>query len=309
MEHLRQVVEYNQWLVCEFASPDAVAKYHQGDETALRPELHREIQRQKLLNASLVNGNQDPKEAAKLERTKSLIRAADEQTKSLGPIEQARARFSMFEELHHLFDLDNTLTKYDGRTTHQMFRGIFPASEWAELMLKDHAPDRSIFIPLFVASWQPALRRDPDLFANAATKIPIRPGTNEYFGVLKANPDKHKATILSGSFEPFVRRSLAQIPNADGFRVLSVPVDGPTITSIEKGVVIQNLVAADSEKGLVYYGDGESDIAALKAKDQIALFFALQGGSFHKACIEAGVLHIPFKDFNDVRQTMTAIAA
>lgn len=309
-DHSAQVEEVNQWLIREVAHPDAIARYyHQGEESALKPKIVDEIARLRGLNRDYILANQNPLAASNIETTRSFIQAADQQTEGLSIIERASARLAKFSKWHHLFDLDNTLTQYDGRSTIQVFRQLFPASKWAEEMLSGCAPDREIFNVLHAASWQPALRNRPDLFEEAATKIPVRSGADEYFGVLKANAGKHDVTILSGSFEPFVRRSLQQIPNADGSTVLAVPVDGPTITSIEKGAVIQQLVARDPGEGIIYYGDGESDITALNARDQIALFFVLRGGSFHRAAAEAGVLHVPFGDFEEVRQTMAAIQA
>src|SRR3989344_3832210 len=88
---------------------------------------------------------------------------------------------------------------------------------------------------------------------------------------------------------------------------MAVPVEGPTIASIRKGVVIENLVSQDPDTAIVYYGDGESDFAALEAQSEIALFVVLRDSKFHEAVARAGALHVPFDDFTEVRQTMAHI--
>ena len=308
LDHGARVSEANDWLARHVADPANIARYHAGDTNALSPDLHAEVQRLRELNEEIANANQAPQVKANLESMRLRIVAADRQNEGADSLTRAAARISQFDRVHHIFDFDNTISDYRGVSTHEMFRRKFPASDKAELMLNSCAPDREIFNTLLAAAWQPALRQFPDLFEDAAGLIPIREGVDEYFKYLTESPGA-QATILSGSFEPFVRKSMEAIPNAQSVPILAVPIEGPTIASIKKGVVIEGLVAQDPGTAIVYYGDGESDVPSLEAQGQIALFVVLRGSKFHRAVDEAGALHVPFNDFREVRAKMAHIQA
>lgn len=305
--HAARVNSANAWLAEKVAHPADIARYHAGDISALSPHIHAEIQRLQALNDQIVRANQSPRVQANLERMRSLIDTADQQTRGAELYVQVAARLAMFgRNVHHILDYDNTISDYEGQSTHNMFREKFPASNTAEPMLSEHAPDREIFNTLFAAAWQPALEQYPEIFDAAADLIPIRRGADDYFKSLGESPGA-RATILSGSFEPFVLRSLDRVPHAKAFPVRAVPIAGPTIASIRKGVVIEELVAQDPDTAIIYYGDGESDFAALEAQKEIAMFFVLRDSKFHHAVARAGALHMPFDDFTEVGQHMTRI--
>jgi len=306
-EHHARVNEANTWLAKNVAHPADIARYHSGDTSALSPGIHAEVQRLQALNDVIIRANQSLRVQANLERMRSLIHAADQQAEGADLHTQVAARLAMFGgRIHHIFDYDNTISDYQGQSTHDMFRTKFPVSEWAELMLTANTPDREIFNTLFAAGWQPAHKQYPELFEGAANLIPIREGADEYFEYLGESSGA-RATILSGSFEPFVSKSLDRIPHAKGIPVRAVPMNGPTIASIRKGVVIEELVSQYPDEAIIYYGDGESDIPALEAQSQIALFVVLQGCKFHDAVVKEGALHIPFNNFTEVRLKMAHI--
>ena len=225
----------------------------------------------------------------------------------------ARVRLSRFSGKPTLIpDLDGTLTRsIDPATTFERtgltervdpndyLLRFMPGSSIAEPILK--IKGRAAFPEVFVKTWQKVLEGSPRMFRDAASRVQLRPGVNEFFA--SAKQDGANVTVLSANFLPFVQGVVNQIPDTDDVNVFAVTHDN--LVATEKSLVIEDIAKADPSRPVIYLGDGSSDRNAVNPF--VAFYFALEGSEFATDLTDRGVVHFTYRDFNDVNRTLQTL--
>lgn len=199
------------------------------------------------------------------------------------------ARLSTMNGVQILSDMDKTITQND------TYLPLIPGSINAETQLERQG--REAFAEVFVRNWRPALEVDPGAFKEVGKGASLRPGVQELFREARAS--NVEISVLSANFEPFVYGVLSQIPDAEGINVWAVRQN--SIIATDKGSVLKHTAFESPEQGVVFLGDGASDLPTLEARDYIACYFALEGSVFAKQLEEKGLAFYTYRDFNDIR--------
>lgn len=227
-------------------------------------------------------------------------RKADRASVQLSPIDRARMRLDQCEEgVHVISDFDGTISDLSWN-----YLPLIPGSAIIEPAMQD---ERDKFPEHFAKGWRPILSKLPAVFYEAGQQIPIRSGVPDMLAL--CNEQNIPFDVLSANFEPVVKGGLSQLPDAQNVRIFAIKPD--SIAASDKGTYLRALAAENPNRMLLYLGDGSSDKAALDAADQIGVFFALDGSSFHKELAQeqqkraaegtSEIIFFTYKTFHDIK--------
>ncbi len=190
-------------------------------------------------------------------------------------------------------DGDGTLTT----NTHEYLRYI-PGSLVAESRVRRHG--RNAFPFVFSQNWREPLILFPHLFELVGREFAtVRPGVFEFFTEAKQNGVQ--ISILTANFEPVTNGFLQQNPQAsDGVIVWGVTPDD--ITSTDKEVALQRFSYTLPDNPVIYIGDGESDKSAAEAREDVLVYFALEGSPFERYLQEKGARYFTYDTFTDIQE-------
>lgn len=205
------------------------------------------------------------------------------------------------EAILPVMDFDNTMTDGDAHIKHLPTKSM-------ELLLKQYT--REAFPLLTLITTHRVLMRDTYWFREVGkNQVRFRPGVREFLSQsAKYTKDEQLPIILSANYEEVIIGALEQLPQAHE-QVAYLAVTTHSILSTVKDKALQYLARKHNQKAVVFIGDGSSDLPALQAGNNVAFYFALEGCSFEAACKEHGVLYFPYRDFQDIQETLDKIYA
>lgn len=251
------------------------------------------------------------------ESIKARYAQADAASEGAPMLDRVVARVNQFNSFAAVLDADGTITdpSKESRLPHSIHRRppgsghkpnylteLIPGSEVAEPMLET-AEGRNAFSKAFVKVWQPLLRDIPVGYYDAGTLAPLRDGVPEFFEY--AHKEGDKIIMLTANFELTGRGILSQIPHTQGIPVIGITEN--SIIATAKEIVLFDKAHEEPNKALIYIGDGASDLPALKVKEYIACYFALDGSVLANALQKQGIPHFTYKNFHDVIHTKKQI--
>lgn len=255
------------------------------------------------------------------EHMSKLQREADSKTEGLSLEEKTAARLAKFNGIQIATDHDGTWSDLKGRVelghTGQSFRpsetyltDLIPTSEHAEQLLKKYGREKH-FPEIFAATWAPHME-DPkgqELFEEAGRHVPLRAGARQLMDYL--GEKDIKITFVSQNFEPVLRGVVKQMDSQTPVDIRAITPDN--INALDKSAILHQLAKEDSERTMIFIGDGETDYKVEHAYRMgiISAIFALENDGFDKMLTKHGIPHFTFRDLHDIRvklEELTALA-
>lgn len=222
---------------------------------------------------------------------------ADNKSSGANTFSRVAARLSEFPYFPKIVtDLDGTIT-----ATPTTYLENIPGSLVGESMLSELGREK--FPEIFTAVWRDILIDAPEIFEAAGQFAPTRPGVDKFFRYV--NYHGSDVTVLSANFYPFVKSVLRSLPPIPDSRVWAVTPN--SIISTDKETVLYHLAQQNPDRPIFYFGDGASDIPALKASSVVAAYFALESSPFANALEREHILYFPYRTFEDNRVILAAL--
>lgn len=244
----------------------------------------------------------------RLRQVQAKIRAADQESIAFGKVSATdivARRLSKFNKLSIASDMDNTITDMEQG---DYLIGNIPASKFAEQHLAIHG--RSSFPTAFVRHWQPYLRQHPILFYNGGRSedVVLRKGVDQFAD--HAQKKGWDFQVVSANFEPFVHGVLSKtrLKNIVS-KIHAIKADN--INATDKATVLKREVIENPNTGLVFVGDGSSDLESIDAHETTIAYFALEGSSFARDLAKAAqtkpIVYFTYKTYTDIQNQLDAI--
>ncbi len=196
-------------------------------------------------------------------------------------------------------DVDKTLTQ------HAEYLQMIPGSVQAENYMAHENHGRETFPLVFSQYWREAMKTLAANFYLIGKNVPFRPGVEEFFQ--QTEQVGIPVSILSASFRPLINGVMSHIHANNIQRTFAIEEND--IGATDKNTILQELAAEQPDRALIYIGDGDSDFPAAEsdASRVIALYFALEGGSFAKKLVGKNLPHYTFKSFEDVNAVLARL--
>lgn len=288
-------------------------------QVALAPQTQAIADRVRQQSQDFQLATQDFAVQTNLDAVRQRLRESDMSISSDVPDEVRAAVRLLHVDWQVLSDLDNTLTDHKLLA---IVNGIDPTLVGSAIADPLNASNRENFPELYAAIWRPLLLAFPEVFAEGGKAAPIREGADELFRYLIA--EKILVSILSTNFKHFPRETIRRIAGdaasqinlftvtADEELVAGLPVYGAV--AVDKGNVLLRIAAMDQGRAIVYFGDGSSDRPALseEARKVVAVYFALEGSTFHKELLalqkdHPEIIFFTYKTGHDIRMKLEEI--
>ncbi len=273
-------------LAAQHMSPEEIRRRRERAEQGIR-QLHEHIS--------------DPLISARIERIAKRYALVSQGSAST----QIKRRIATSSGIDIVSDLDGTVTykpfNYQGSYTELLMEN-FPGSPLGESILEEKG--RENFPLAHALAWQHGLTMSPDLYRQLGREIPIRDGVKSFFERMHDNGSK--IVILSASFFPFAEEVVARATSADDVEIKAVTHND--ITSTAKREQLLSLAAERPDRGLIFIGDGSSDLPAIEAHHALTGIFALKGGRFAEELETRHIPHLQYRDFNDIHVQLSQLS-
>lgn len=269
-----------------------------GNTSLLAPHLQEHLTVLERKNALLMQDVRSPRADREIGRRMSLRRQADALTQGADPVAIIAQRVAQYPGgIHVVSDLDNTIT--DHSKLHKV-NGIDPTLLGSALADPLHGPRRMYFPEAFVSIWGPLLRDFHSVFYEGGQHAPLREGAEDLFAYL--NQQGIPTDILSTNFIPFVQAVAERVGASSETRLLAVTEDD--ITATLKGDILHSLAIAHPREGILYIGDGESDLPTLQAEYVVEGYGALAGSAFDKTLTDENIVHFTYETAHDIQNQL-----
>lgn len=252
--------------------------------------------------------------ARMIDHISALYNAAEENVRNSNIYsmdDRVRARFSQFEAIQIVSDVDKTITDGDAITKGKGdgYLGALPASVQAEAYMAHQSHGRVTFPETFIAYWNDLLDHPytKPVFHYVGEHIHIRPGVPEF---LNKTMDKGiPVALLSAQFMPVIEGVKANLPA--GSITDTYAVEQNNIFSTEKRAIVIKKATEIREgeqapRGVIYIGDGSSDLPAMEPEAQavVGVYFALEGGDFARELEQKGLPYYTYNTFTDIQNKL-----
>lgn len=267
-----------------------------GDPKSLAPEVLELSQKHRNMLDRFDKFITSPQVQSILEERHEKYKIADQLTQGKTNKERIEERMAQCgDEIELVFDLDNTITDH----SKQKKQGMVDPNLLGSAVLDPYiGTNREYFPEAYSAGWQELVDKYPEVFTEGGMMTKFRDGMPELLEALAKDPKIH-VTILSTSFEPFVKEVLNKIPNSEKFSIISITKRN--LLSSGKGDWLKSIAYKNPQRSVFYIGDGKSDIPTLEAQDAVTGYFALEGSTFEEALKNNNVLYLPYKSGDDLK--------
>jgi 2-hydroxy-3-keto-5-methylthiopentenyl-1-phosphate phosphatase len=228
---------------------------------------------------------------------------ADSMTEDMPLIDRIAARVAvMGGEFLPTTDFDKTATDGDDHID------LMPTKR-LEALIKKYGRENFATLALSTVFGVGSYHAIQELRDIAKNHVRIRKGFNEF--VEFSNRELNvRPVIISANFQEFVEAALENVPAADnGVRIISVKgaASEPNVISTRKDKVVEYLARLNPHRAVTVAGDGDSDVPALDASDNVAVYFALENAGFEKKCHERGVFYLTYGPYSDITRHLKNI--